>query len=187
MSLPRDEAADSTIRHWEPLDETSSRGPSGYLRILTRRYVLPDGRTSSWDLIDGGQSIAVLALTDDGQVVLVRQFRPGPSAILDEMPGGHVEPGDTLAEAARKELLEETGYAGEIQIISSTWLSASATTRRHVAVARNCRRVGSPAPVGDEFCEPVLVSLARFRQSLREGSMTDVDLGYLALDHLNLL
>ncbi|MFC4008969.1 NUDIX hydrolase [Nonomuraea purpurea] len=178
---------DSTIRRWEPLSETSSRGPSGYLRILTRRYVLPDERISSWDLVDGGNTIAVLALTDDEHVVLVRQFRPGPGMILDEMPGGYVESGDTPAEAARKELLEETGYAGEIHIIGSTWLSASATTRRHVAVARNCRRVGSPAPVGDEFCEPVLISLTRFRQHLREGSMTDVDLGYLALDHLNLL
>jgi len=56
-----------------------------------------------------------------------------------------------------------------------------------VAVARHCVQVGPPSPVGDEFCEPVLVSLAEFRAQLREGALTDTDLGYQALDLLDLL
>ena len=174
---------------WRVVRETSTRGPSGHMRILTRRYVLPDGRQSDWDLLDGGRTVAVLALTGTGRIVLVRQFRPGPARVLDEMPGGYVDEGEDIAEAAARELLEESGYAGEIEVVGQTWLSATATTRRHVAVAHNCRPVAEPrpGPDEDEFCQPVLVGLGEYRSLLRAGAMTDVDLGYLALDHLGLL
>lgn len=175
------------FEQWQPIAESASTGPAGYLRILTRRYLLPDGRVSDWDLLDGGRTVAVLALTEEQQVVIARQFRPGPGAVLDEMPGGAVDPGEDVAAAAARELLEETGYAGEIEVLAQTWLSSTATTERFVAVARGCRQVASPSLGEDEFCEPRLVSLADFRSVLRSGAMTDVDLGYLALDHLQLL
>jgi ADP-ribose pyrophosphatase len=40
------------------------------MKFLTRDYLLPDGRSSSWDLLDGGSTVAVLALTTDHRVVL---------------------------------------------------------------------------------------------------------------------
>jgi ADP-ribose pyrophosphatase len=90
-------------------------------------------------------------LTPENNVILVRQFRPGPNRVLDEMPGGYVDSGESPAEAARRELLEETGYEGDVEILASTWLSASATTQKFVAIARNCRRIGEPAQHDDEL------------------------------------
>lgn len=172
---------------WRMMSESRSKGPSGYMRIVTRRYELPDGRITDWDLVDGGKTVAVLALTPEGEVILVRQFRPGPNQILNEMPGGYVEPDETPLEAARRELNEETGYEGDVEILASTWLSASATTQRFVAVARNCRRLGAPAQLDDEFCLPVIVTLEDFRQQLRRGELTDTDLGYMALDLVRMI
>jgi ADP-ribose pyrophosphatase len=172
---------------WKMMSESRSNGPSGYMRIVTRRYELPDGRITDWDLLDGGKTVAVLALTPEGEVILVRQFRPGPNQILNEMPGGYVELDETPLEAARRELNEESGYDGDVEILASTWLSASATTQRFVAVARDCRRVSEPAQLDDEFCLPVIVTLEEFRQQLGRGELTDTDLGYLALDHLRLI
>lgn len=179
--------AGSEVRPWTLVREERFTGPSGYLHLATRTYRLPDGRDSDWDITVGGRTVAVLALTTEGRVLLVRQFRPGPGRILDEMPGGVVDDGEDVAAAALRELREETGYSGEIEVLGSTYLSASATTIRHVAVARHCVQVGQPAPVGDEFCEPHLVSLAQFRSQLREGALTDTDLGYQALDLVGLL
>ena len=179
--------SDADLQSWKILSKSSSKGPSGFLRILTRRYELPDGRVTNWDLVDGGKTVAVLALTPEGEVLLVRQFRPGPSQILNEMPGGYVEPDESPLEAAHRELKEETGFEGDVEILASTWLSASATTQRYVAVARNCMRVGEPAQLDDEFCVPVIVTLKDFRLQLRRGELTDTDLGYLALDHLRLI
>ena len=70
-------------------------------------------------------------------MVLARQYRPGLDAILDEMPGGLVEPGEDVAVAAARELLEETGYAGEVSIVADTWLSGASRTHRFCAVVQD--------------------------------------------------
>jgi putative hydrolases of HD superfamily len=167
---------------------TSQRpGSAGFMTVVTRTYDLPNGSTSDWDILENADAAAVLAITRGGDVVLVRQFRPGPGRVLDELPGGLIDSGETPVEAAARELLEETGYRGTIEIVGSCWLMGNSTRRQYVAVARDCERVGQPELDAEELCETVLVSLDDFRRHLRSGQLTDVDLGYLALDHLGLL
>lgn len=167
---------------------TSQRpGPAGYVTIATNTYELPDGRKAEWDLITGGDSVAVVALTAANEVVLVRQYRPGPARILDELPGGGVEEAESPAQAAARELEEETGYAGQIEIIGATWLAGNATRRRWAALATDCQQLKPPSPDDAKDCEPILMSISDFRAHLRSGQLTDVDIGYLALDHRGLL
>jgi ADP-ribose pyrophosphatase len=176
------------IRQNLAMDEWKLRsqrpGSAGFIDVVTRTYDLPDGNSTDWDILDDHDAAAVLAITRGGEVVLVRQYRPGPGRVLDELPGGMVDPGETPLDAAARELLEETGYRGTIEIVGSCWLMAASTRRQYVALARDCELVSEPDPGPDEFCETVLVSLDDFRRHLRSGQLTDVDLGYLALDHL---
>jgi ADP-ribose pyrophosphatase len=162
-------------------------GPSGHVHVLTNQYRLPDGRDVEWDLLIGSDSVAVVALTDTEQVVLARQFRPGPARVLDELPGGGIAHGEAPEAAAARELAEETGYAGRVELVGSTWLAGNASRRRWAAVVTGARQPSDPTPDSGEFCEPVLLSLPEFRQHLRSGQLTDVDIGYLCLDHLGLL
>ncbi len=167
---------------------TSKRpGSASYINVVTREYDRPDGTKATWDVVEDGDAAAVLAFTPGGDVVLVRQFRPGPGRVLDELPGGFIEAGETPVAAAARELLEETGYQGTTEIVGSCWLMASSTRRQYVAVARDCVRVGEPVLDPEELCEPVVVSFAEFRRHIRTGQLTDTDLAYLALDHLGLL
>jgi 8-oxo-dGTP pyrophosphatase MutT (NUDIX family) len=62
--------------------------------------------------IDAGDWVNVVPVTPEGEVVMVRQFRHGSRRVTLEVPGGIVDPGETPAEAAARELLEETGYRG---------------------------------------------------------------------------
>ena len=68
--------------------------------------------------------VNVVAVTADGRVVLIRQYRHGIGRVHFEIPAGTTDPGDTSLElAARRELLEETGYSGGTW---SLWMTLSA-------------------------------------------------------------
>jgi ADP-ribose pyrophosphatase len=156
-----------------------------FRRVVSRTFELPGGKTADFEVFELFDSVAVLALTTAEQVVLVREFRPGPEEVLLELPGGIVEPGQSPAEAAKTELLEETGYEGRVTNVGSLLKDAYATNVKHVFTATDCRRVAKPELA--QLTEPALLSLPEFREHLRGGRLTDVDAGYRALDHLGLL
>lgn len=171
---------------WAPVD--SEPAYQGFLRIDSRRYVLPDGRVTRWDVLAGGRTVAVVAITEDGHVVLARQYRPGPGLVLAELPGGMVDDGEAVAEAAARELLEETGYAaGAIEVVGGSWLAGFATIHRFAALATGCRRVADPVPHGDEHIEAVEMPLATFVAHVRAGALTDGDAAFRCLDALGAL
>jgi len=173
---------------WELLGQR--RRTDGWLPVTTRTYRMPDGSVSDWDIHTMAfTTVGVLALTDDGQIVLTRQFRPGPAAIVLDLPGGIVDPGEELLHAAARELREETGYSCEsVELAGASWAFGASTWRRHVAIARGCRAQGEVTSWGgDEYCEPVLLSADELRRVAREGGTTDSDLIYVALDVAGLL
>jgi ADP-ribose pyrophosphatase len=159
----------------------------GDRRLARRRYASPDGDVT-FDIVLDGPGTAVLALTDDGHVVLTRQFRPGAERVVWDLPGGFVDEGETPAEAAARELREETGYeAAEVAVVAALYPSAYSTEKRHAVVARGCRRTAPPATDEDERVEVRLVSVDELRRIARAGDLTAVDAAYLALDHAGLL
>ena len=112
------------VTRWKLIDERE--GSAGYLTRRRRAGIaLPDGTQGEWDIFGPEQTVAVVAITPGGEVVLARQYRPGPDTVLDEIPGGAVEAGEDVAAAARRELLEETGYSGTVEVIAQTWLSGA--------------------------------------------------------------
>lgn len=158
----------------------------GYRKVERRVYLLPDGRAADFEIHLDPQVVAILALTPDRRVILAKQYRPGPERMLVEMPGGGIEPGETPEAAARRELLEETGFEGELAYVAEN-LYGYSTMLQHNFVATNCRRVAQPRPDSNEFIDVVEISLDEFRNLLRSGQMTDVATGYLGLDYLGLL
>ena len=170
---------------WRKLAEGTAY--SGFRHVLRRRFALGDGHEAEFEILANPDTVAVLAVTEADEVVLVRQFRPGPEELLYELPGGAMDEGEEPADAARRELLEETGYEGNLCPTGSHWAGAYSTHRRHAFVAVDCYRIAEPRPEDNEVVEVSLMPFSAFRAHVRSGQLTDVAAAYLGLDALKRL
>lgn len=159
----------------------------GYRRMIKRTFELPSGDIADFDLIAGGEVVCVLPITPNGMIVTARQFRPAQEKVLLELPGGGIEAGEQPEVAVARELLEETGYAGELQFVCTSLQSAYDTLVRYNFVATNVVPVQTPKHDPLEPVEPVEISLEEFKKNLLSGEMTDVATGFIGLQHLGLL
>lgn len=176
-----------TTASWREIERTTVFSKFG--RSVDRvEFELPDGRREEFYLKRERPASSVLALTPDRRVILARQYRPGPGRVLYELPGGFLEPGEQAVDAVARELLEETGYQGEVHAVGPYWHDAYSSARRFAFVATGCVKVAEPTPERTEFIDVVTLALDEFRtRVLRSGEMTDTAAAYLALDALNLL
>jgi ADP-ribose pyrophosphatase YjhB (NUDIX family) len=81
--------------------------------------------------INSPDFVCIVAVTEKGELLLVRQFRHAVAETTLELPAGHVEKGETPEQAARKELLEETGHAAKtFELLASLSPSPARFTNR---------------------------------------------------------
>jgi len=173
------------IEKWEELsrEEVFSKYGRKIEKVI---YKLPDGTESDFYIKKERSAAGILALTKDQQVILVKQFRPGPNEILKELPGGYVDAEENPEQAAERELLEETGYEGNAKLVATTYDCAYSTMKRYCVVVTDCEKVAEQNLEKNEFAEVVLMPLSEFRELLKSGKNTDIEVGYIGLDYLNL-
>jgi len=116
------------------------------------------GEMMSFNVVEMADCVQVVPVTEAGKIVMAHQYRHGAGMPSLEFPAGRMEPGETPADAAARELLEETGYVAESITLMQTVRPDPAilTNRIHVLSARACVRVREP--VQDEG-EAVLVRI----------------------------
>jgi len=102
-----------------------------FLRSVITTYIDSSGSVRKWESFERVNCkgvVAIVPVTDDKEVLLIRQFRPPVNGYVIEFPAGLNDKGDTLEEAARRELLEETGYsAKEIIYLTEGPMSSGAS------------------------------------------------------------
>ncbi|QJC57013.1 ADP-ribose pyrophosphatase [Polaromonas vacuolata] len=102
---------DDHLREITLASEQILRG--GFLHALRDTVLLPDGTQAMREYIIHPGAVMVVALLDDGQVVLERQFRHPMRKVMIEFPAGKLDAGEAALDCARRELLEETGYSAK--------------------------------------------------------------------------
>ncbi|MBE9175236.1 NUDIX hydrolase [Synechocystis salina LEGE 06155] len=140
------------------------------------RRQLPNGVVGDWELIQHPGGALVVPITNEGQLVLVRQYRFALAARLLEFPAGTVEVGENPAATIKRELEEEAGYRGHTwQTIGQFPLAPGYSDEIIYAyLATDLEKLPHPpAQDEDEDIEVVLMTFDQFEAAIAKGEMVD--------------
>jgi ADP-ribose pyrophosphatase len=145
------------------------------LKVRRDEVRLPDGSLAGREYIRHPGAVAVLAFAADGRILLERQFRYPQGREFIELPAGKLEPGEPHLETAKRELLEETGYAAEQWERLGVIHTAIAYTDEAIEIllATKIRQDGGPRLDAGEFLETLLVPFEEAIEMVRDGRITD--------------
>lgn len=134
---------------------------------------LPDGTTATREIVKHPGAVAVLAV-HEGRLLLVDQYRQAMGRCELEIPAGKLEPGEDPAEAAVRELQEETGYrCDQLTHLHSFYTSPGfADEIIHLYLAEQLSP-GEMSPDADEFLEVQEVTLEEALDLIAEGRISD--------------
>ena len=161
----------SRPRRWRQL-ETEALQDCAVFRVSRTLTESPNtGERHSFFRIDSADWVNVVPVTSAGEIVMVRQYRHGLREVTLEIPGGMVDPGEAPADAAARELLEETGFrAARIEALGSVNPNPALFGNRLFAfAAHGCERVAEVANESTEETVVELVDPPALRRLLREG------------------
>ena len=145
------------------------------LHVYKDNVSLPDGSTAVRELIKHVGAVCIIPVTDDGRVVLERQYRYPISRVVIEIPAGKLDyPEEDRLEAAKRELREETGYTAERWTDLGTYLTAPAFSDEKISMymAEGLHK-GEQDLDEDEFLDVIEVPLEELVDAVMTGKITD--------------
>jgi ADP-ribose pyrophosphatase len=126
------------------------------------------------DVVRHPGAVAIVALTDDGRICLVRQYRTALGRVTVEIPAGKLDPGEDPLECANRELLEETGMRAERMAFLTTIATGVGFCDEliHMYMATGLSFAASD-PDADEFINVDLVPLDELIDAVLDGRIED--------------
>ena len=153
----------------EPLLDNS------FLTIKRDRVRLPNGKEAERVVVRHPGAACVLAVTADGRVVLVRQWRHAAGGALLEVPAGKLDAGEDPAQCALRELAEETPYAADrVEKLAEFYTAPGFCDEvMHLYRAVGLSQTSTLSPDQDEFVETVLMSRDQVREAVAKCEIRD--------------
>lgn len=144
------------------------------LQVRRDTVRLPDGTTTEREWVMHPGAVAIIALTDAGELVMERQYRYPLRREMIELPAGKIDPGEAPLATAKRELQEETGYTAASWSHVATLHLAIGYSNEHIEIylARGLRHEGAKLD-DEEFLEVLTLPLATAIEWVREGKITD--------------
>ena len=170
-------------QHSKPTEEIKV----GWRYLVRKTFIDPEGVEQEYMTMARlhTQCVATIALTEDNKVVIAEQFRPGPEKIMQEIPGGLAYKDEDLAEAAARELHEETGYAAKhIAHLGTVYKDAYSNAVWNFFLAEGCHVDGEQHTDDGEHIVVKLIDIDTFFENARTHMMTDVEAVFLAYERL---
>lgn len=145
---------------------------------------LPNGKVAKREIIKHPGAVAIIAITAQGKLVLVEQYRKALERSIIEIPAGKIDPGEEPLTTALRELEEETGYGSR----DLTYLQSFATSPGfadeivHVYLAKDLYVLEEKADLDeDEFVELLEVTLEEAQEMVKDKSIYDAKTAFAVL------
>jgi ADP-ribose pyrophosphatase len=144
------------------------------IRLVDRDMVLPNGRRTTFSIVEHPGAVAIVPVHANGDVVLLKQFRPSIGEEIYEIPAGTIEKGEAPLATAKREIIEETGFKAKQWSKIAEFYTAPGfcTELMHVYVARGL----SPASAegdADEILKPVRLTIDAALKLIRTQKIRD--------------
>lgn len=164
--------ADNHLREKSVSSEEICKG--NFLHVLRDTVQLPSGKQATREYVVHPGAVAVVALLDDGRVVLERQYRHPIGQVMIEFPAGKLEKGEDSLLCGQRELLEETGYRASHWAYAGPMHLAIAYSTEviHVYFAKGLS-LGERKLDDGEFLDVITATPAELLLWCREGKVTD--------------
>ncbi|MXV51897.1 NUDIX domain-containing protein [Pedobacter sp. HMF7647] len=130
---------------------------------------MPDGTIiDDYYVLEYPDWVNAVALTEDNQVIIIRQYRHAAEEVITEIPGGCIDPGETPDQAVARELLEETGYSfNKFEKLAVLYANPStAKNQTHTYLATGGKKIQEQHLDGREEIEVELVSIDKLKEML---------------------
>jgi ADP-ribose pyrophosphatase len=153
----------------------SYRGPVFW--VTTDQVLEPTGVRVRRDVVRHSGSVVVLAVDEsqrEPRVLLERQYRHAAGRFLLELPAGRIDSGESQLKAARREMLEETGYSARIwKRVLRFWASPGFVAETMSLYLARDLQIGKAHPEDDEVIDISLVPLRRAVSMVMKGEIQD--------------
>ena len=185
----------SNLRPWSQSGKPDVVLAEGHGKSLIKRFFVNPVTNEEQDFFLFGQNdwSVVLAVTDEGNVLVTRQYKHGCNKVLDELPAGTADfNGETPEGVMRRELLQETGYeAGTVIALVPQWIATgSSPTRFHPFLALGCKKVRAATYDVNEQIEWRAVHISEWLDMVRTGQIEEpsaICATMLALEYLGVI
>lgn len=154
--------------------ETKMICDTKHMQLQTETVKLPDGKPLTHEVLVQKDASVMIPVTDDGQLILVKQYRPSAKKILWELPAGKVDEGENPKETAIRELQEEIGKLPQkIKKICEAYSTPGYSSEMlHFYLAQEL--IDNKLPHEEnETIEIKHFSLARLMQMIKNGEIVD--------------
>ena len=145
------------------------------LHVQKDTVLLPNGKTATREVIRHVGAVGIVPVTDDGCVVVERQFRYPMNQIITEIPAGKLDSKEeNCLEAAKRELREETGYTADNWINLGLYFPAAAYSDEVLTIFLATRlHKGERRLDEDEFLEVEEIPIETLIQKVMDGEIPD--------------
>ncbi len=166
------------LRPWVVRHEKTLLTGAPFIEVSAQSVELPDGRTvDDFYQIRMPDYACILPETGDGRLLLLRSYRHGPRRVCLTFPGGQLASGELPLDAAKRELLEETGHVADAwrHLGSFVTQANQRCQTAHFFAAGSCREVQAPDSGDLEEQELVMLTRAEAVDAFHRGSFAIIE------------